>query len=360
MTFQIGLVLFLLLALVVMFATEKLSVDLITLILLITLVASGILSADEAFAGFSSDILIILGSIFVISGALRETGVLDVIAGRLMRVAGNNPTRITLALMVTAASVSAFMSNTAVTAMLTPPTVGLAKRAGMAPSKLLMPLAFASILGGTCTLIGTSTNVAVSGFIKHSGMEPLHLFEFLPLGLVFVGVGITYMMLVGIRLLPAHSEADLTTRYAMRDYLSEIIVMPGSPLVGNLSYDSDLNVLGFRVLKIVRGDKELVPDSRVIIEEGDTLLVEGQAATLIKVKKIEGIEIKADVTLGDRDLEGTDLRIAEVLVTPTSDLAGRTLKEANFRQTSGLTVLALNRAGSGPGGKSQRHHPAHR
>jgi di/tricarboxylate transporter len=208
-----------------------------------------------------------------------------------------------------------------------------------------MPLAFASILGGTCTLIGTSTNVAVSGYIKKAGMPELGMFEITPMGLIIVVVGIAYMMTIGQRLLPQHQQVSLTVDYAMREYVSEIIVLPNSPLIGQDSYDSDLNVLEFQILTIIRGDRKLLPGRDVRLAEGDILLVEGKADTLMKVKKIEGIEIKPEFKLGDLDLETGHMRIAEVLITPQSELHGRTLKQANFRQYSGLTVLAIFRHG---------------
>jgi di/tricarboxylate transporter len=176
-------------------------------------------------------------------------------------------------------------------------------------------------------------------------MKPLGLFEITPLGLILVVIGITYMMLIGRRLLPQHKEASLTENYEMREYISEIIVLPGSPLIGQMSYESDLSILEFRILKLIRGKSELLPNSRVFIEEGDTLLVEGKADTLMKVKKIEGIEIKPEFKLGDLDLQTADMRIAEVLLTPQSELLGRTLREADFRRYYGLTALALYRTG---------------
>ncbi|HEX8489804.1 MAG TPA: SLC13 family permease, partial [Chthoniobacterales bacterium] len=231
------------------------------------------------------------------------------------------------------------------TAMFLPPTIGVARRANLSASRLLMPLAFASILGGTCTLIGTSTNVAVSGYIKKAGLPELSMFEITPIGLIIAAVGIAYMMTIGQRLLPKHQQASLTVDYAMREYVSEIIVLPNSPLIGQNSYDSDLNVLEFQILKIIRGDTEILPGREVRLAEGDTLLVEGKADTLMKVKKIEGIEIKPEFKLGDLDLQTGQMRIAEVLLTPQSELHGRTLKNANFRQHSGLTVLAIFRHG---------------
>lgn len=345
MTLSIGFVLALLVLAIVLFASERISVDIITFLLLIALVVSGVLVPSEAFEGFSNDIIIILGAIFVISGALQETGVLDLLGARILKLAGTSQNNLLLLLMSATAGVSAFMNNTTVTAMFLPPTVGVARRAKMSASQLLMPLAFASILGGTCTLIGTSTNVAVSGYIKKVGMPELGMFEITPMGLVIVAVGMVYMMFIGKRLLPDHKEASLTANYSMREYMSEIIVLPNSPLIGQKSYDSDLNVLEFRILKIVRDGCEigLAPD--VEIAEGDTLLVEGKAETLMKVKKIEGIEIKPEFTLGDLDLQSADMRIAEVLLTPQSEIHGRTLKEGNFRQYYGLTALAIYRHG---------------
>ncbi len=345
MTLPIAFVLALLLLAIALFATERISVDLITFLLLIALVTSGILAPAEAFAGFSNDIIIILGAIFVISGALQETGVLDLLGARILKLAGTSQNNLLLLLMSSTAAVSAFMNNTTVTAMFLPPTIGVARRAKLNASRLLMPLAFASILGGTCTLIGTSTNVAVSGYIKKAGMPELGMFEITPIGLVIVVVGMAYMMLIGKRLLPEHKETSLTANYAMREYMSEIIVLPKSPLIGQKDYDSDLNVLEFRIVKITRQGRELALGPDLEIAEGDTLLVEGKADTLMKVKKIEGIEIKPEFALGDLDLQNARMRISEVLLTPQSELHGRTLKEANFRQYYGLTALAIYRHG---------------
>jgi di/tricarboxylate transporter len=345
MTLPIAFVLILLVVAIALFATEKLSVDIITFLLLIALVVSGTLTPEEAFAGFSNDIIIILGAIFVISGALQATGVLDLLGNKLYRMGGSGVPKLQFLIMTASSSVSAFMNNTTVTAMLQPPVIGLARKAGLSPSKLLMPLAFASILGGTCTLIGTSTNVAVSGYIKANGMEELGLFEITPIGLVIVVVGTLYMMTIGRRLLPDHKEESLTADYEIREYLSEIVVLPNSPLIGQNSFESDLSILEFRILKIIRGGQQFLPSSRVVIEEGDILLVEGRVENLMKVKKIEGIEIQAEAKLGDRDLQSSNFRIAEVLLTPQSELVGSTLTESNFRKYYGLTVLAIYRYG---------------
>ncbi|HVF91677.1 MAG TPA: SLC13 family permease [Blastocatellia bacterium] len=342
---QIAIVLGLLVIAVALFATEKLSIDVITLLLLLALVLTGILAPSEAFKGFSDDIIVILGSIFVISGALQRSGIMDAIGAGLHRYAGGSRNRLIFFVMAIVGGVSSFMNNTTATAIFVPPVIGIAKQSKISASKLLMPLAFASILGGTCTLIGTSTNVAVSGYIARSGMQPLGLFEITPIGVVILVAGIGYMMLVGQRMLPDYKDESLTEEYAMREYLSEIVVMPNSHLVGQRIFESDLSRMDFRVLEVLRGREKFLPNSRTRIDSGDVLLVEGKVSDLIKVKEIAGIEIKADVKLGDRDLESDEIKIVEVLVTPQSDLIDRTLKESNFRARYGMAALAINRHG---------------
>ncbi len=342
---QIALVLGLLLLAIILFATESISVDIITLLLLVGLIVTRILTVEEAFAGFSSDIVIILASLFVLSGALQQTGMMEAVGMRLYRFAGNSANRLLVILMITVGGISAFMNNTTATAIFIPPTLGLASRAKISASKLLMPLAFASILGGTCTLIGTSTNVAVSGYIARLGLEPIGLFELTPIGLILMAVGILYMVFIGRRLLPDHADDSLTEDYAIREYLSEIGVMPDSDLIGQRIFESDLAELGFQVLAVVRNKRKFLPGPRTVIEPEDVLLVKGKVTDLMKVKERAGIEIQPELKLGDLDLQSDDIKIAEALITPRSDLVGRTLRGANFRRRYGLTVLAVYRQG---------------
>jgi di/tricarboxylate transporter len=342
---QIALVLGLLALAVVLFATERLAIEVVTLLLLLALIAAGILTPREAFAGFSDEIIVILGSIFVVGGALQATGVVDRVALRLHGLAARGHNRLLLALMAAVGGVSAFMNNTTATAVFVPPTLGLAHRARISPSKLLMPLAYASMLGGTLTLIGTSTNVAVSGYIARAGMQPLGLFEVTPVGLVLVAVGFAYVLAVGGRLLPDHKPVELTEGYAIREYLSEIVVLPGSHLIGQRVFESDLSRMGFLVVEVVRGPRRFQPRRETTIGADDVLLVQGRVEDLMKVRDTAGIEIKPEHELRDADLEGEDLRVAEVLITPQSDLVGRTLKQSSFRQRYGLIALAIYRHG---------------
>jgi len=385
---EIGIVLGLLVVAVGLFATRALPVDLVTIFLLLALVLTGILEPTEAFAGFSSQIIIILGSIFVINGALLEGRVLDLVSAWLLRVAGGSVNKLQLTTMSVVGGLSGFMNNTAVTSLFIGPTMSIARKLKTSPSKLLMPVCFASILGGTCTLIGTSTNVAVSGeiakqyqidldeWMANGGTDlngdgtkgsadylqyaesnnlkiykPLGLFEITPVGLLIMGVGIVYLMLFGRRLLPDYPDESLAEGFNIREYHSEIVVMPGSRLIGQRVFESSLAEMEFRIVKVLRKKRSFVPNTRSVIEEGDVLLVSGSMEDLMAVKDASGIEIHAETKLEDEALQTEEVKIAELLITPKSTLIRRTLKETEFRQRFGLAVLAIYRHGQSLGRK---------
>ena len=329
---------------IILFATEYLSIELVTLVMLIILASVRIISPEEAFAGFSSDFIIIIASIFILSAALQETGILDFAVVRLANLARRSTNVMLLVVMLVTGIVSAFMNNTTVTAMFVTPLVGLSKRINRSASKILMPLAFAAILGGTCTLIGTSTNVAVSGYIAKTGLPPIGLFEISGIGFIIFIVGIAYMMTIGQRLLPSHDDQQLTEEYKLQKYLTEILVLKDSPLVGQLVFASDLTTLNFRMLNIIRDKDNFLPDFRTRIQADDILLVEGDLDNLMKVKETKGIQIMADAILS-KDLETEDIRLAELLVVRQSNLIGKTIKEVEFTRRYGLVVLAISRHG---------------
>jgi di/tricarboxylate transporter len=240
------------------------------------------------------------------------------------------------------------MNNTTVTALFVGPVSGMARKMNVSPSKLLMPMAFASIMGGTCTLIGTSTNVAVSGFIsqqKNIPMLPIGMFEITPVGLVLFAAGILYMFLVGRRFLPDNPEASLTEGYAIREYLSEVVVVDNSPLIGQHISETNLSRLDIRILQLLRDDQPFFPHPYLVIQAGDLLLVEGKVDALLKIRETNGIQIRADM-LDDADLLTRNSQLAEALITNgESDLIGKTIKSSDFRKRYGLVVLAVNRAG---------------
>lgn len=343
---EIAFVLILLAAAMVFFVKETLPMDIVTLLVLLALLVGGILTPQEAFAGFGSDIIIILASVFVISGAMRETNIVDWLGETLGKLSRGGENTLLLLLMSSVSGLSALMNNTTVTALMLGPVTGMARRHKINPSKLLMPLAFASILGGTCTLIGTSTNVAVSGYLDRVKMPPLGFFELTPLGILIVIAGTLYMLLVGRHLLPDNPEpTELTDDYGLREYLSEIVIQENSPLAGQLLAHSDLGKLGFRVLKIVRQGKTILPQSTLPLYAGDILLVSGAVQSLMRARETEGIDIRPDVKFGDKDLKLDNLQILEVLVTPQSSMRGRRIADLDLPRRLKITVLAVNRHG---------------
>ncbi len=345
---DIAIVLGLLAAAVVLFSKEIFPVDITTLLLLMALILCHILTPEEAFSGFSSDIIIILASIFVVSGAIQRSGAIDAAAAKLLRFSKKSSNRLLFLVMSVAGSLAAFLNDTVITSLLVPPVMTLAKRANISPSKLLLPLAYAAILGGTCTLIGTSTNIAVNGFLKNAGLRPIQLFEMTPIGLAMIAAGILYMMLIGKRLLPNYPAESPPPEYTLREYLSEIIVTEDSHMIGQLIRESDLVKLKFQILAIIRNGEKLSPDDSVFIHAQDILIIRGKLDELIRVKETAGIDIKQETELTDLELEGENIKIAEVLINPRSHLIGATLRDLDFRQRFGVIVLAIFRHGLSP------------
>jgi len=333
----------------VLFSIERIPIEVVALLLVMALVLTHTLTAGEAFAGFGNDIVITIAGLFILTGGLARTGIIDLVGRRLHRTAGDSEFRIVALIMFAAALCAAVMKNTTTTAMFLPVVLGIAARRNLSPSKLLMPLAFGAILGGTCTLIGTSTNLAVSGALPRYGIEPFTMFELTRVGIVIVGVGMLYMLLMGLRLLPRRKPAEsLTEQYHIRQYMTEVIVLDDSPLIGKSLAEAQLGAeLDVTVLGILRGQEQyrIAPHPAEKIKTDDLLLVQGRVEDILKVKAEAGIEIKPDFTLNDSVLEGKDTELFEAMVARGSDFIGRTLKRLDFRKRYGLVVLAINRHG---------------
>ena len=333
---------------IVLFATEKLPVDIVGILLVVALVVTNVLTIGEGVAGFGNDIIITIAGLFILVGGLVKTGVVDIVGRRLHKAAGDSELVLTAAIMAMAALSASVLKNTTTTAMLLPVVIGIAAKAKIPPSKLLMPMAFGAILGGSCTLIGTSTNLAVSGAMRQYGMEGLTMFELTPVGIMTVAAGLLYMLLFGRKLLPARGGQDsLTEQYEIREYISELMVLPESKLVGKTLGEANIyNELELTVLGIVRdGERINAPGRTERIRRRDSLIVEGRIADILRVKDEAGLEIKPDFLLSDFDLEGGDVELFEMMVLKNSDFVGRTLKNIRFRQRYDMTILAINRHG---------------
>jgi di/tricarboxylate transporter len=341
-TFEILLLLVLLVAAVVLFATEWIAAELTAVLLLLALAFTGVLPLDEVFAGFGSDVVIFLGSLFVVSQALVRTGALDRLELLLVRQAERFPRRVLPLVVVGTAAISGVLSNTATVAAVLPVVAGLARRLRLSPSRLYMPIAFASILGGTLTLIGTSTNIVVAGALPRYGEPSWGLFELLPAALPAAAVGIVYLLTVGQRLLPERADA-VAELYRFREYVSEVLVPAGSQWAGRTlrelraGADLEVTVLG-RIGE--PGVQSLAADQPLL--EGDRLLVKANQQALLRIKSRKELDLVADHRETPRP--GT-LPVHEVVLPHGSRLSGRTLRELAFGTRYLATVIALFRRG---------------
>jgi len=347
MTWEIGLLLGVLVVALVLFSWERISTDVVALGVLVVLAITGLLPRKQAFLGFGSDTLIMLAGLLVLTAALQRTGVVELLGRLVLRRTKGKPDLLLGVIMVAAAGISAFISNTASTAFFLPVVFGIASKARISPSKLLMPLAFATILASSVTLVSTSTNVIVSGWLASRGQQPMGMFELSPVGVPIVLVGLIYLYFARRWIPERVSPKELTEQFGLRPFLSEVVVTRNSPLIGRQLADSKMGEeLGLHVLGIVRRKHEyLEPRAETVLEAADVLLVEATEEDLLKIKNAGSLEIKADVRLSDPDLAKTDTALVEVLVLPGSPLRGRTLKGCRFRERYGLQVLGINRHG---------------
>ncbi len=344
---QIAIVLGLLILSLVLYSLEIVSVDIVALGALIILIVAGILTPDQAFTSFGSEMIVLLASIFVIAGALMRTGTLDTVGFVLYRRCGGSYKFLLGGIVLIVSAISAFMNNTVVTAVFVPVVLAVARRAKLPPSKLLMPVAFAAMLGGTCTLIGTSTNIAASSFMVRRGMEPFRLFEFLPVGVTLVIGGVLFFVLFGDKVLPVRGSGDLAGEYRVKEYLTEVSLRADCPFVGQrVDQTGFQEIADVSILGIIRGGSaRLAPEGWEIFQDGDILLLKGEVEGIQKLRSTPGIESRGEVLPGDRSLESESVKLVEVMVGPASRFVGRSLKEVDFRRRYGLTVLALHRQG---------------
>ena len=354
---DIAVVLIILLAAIVLFATEWIRMDLVSLLVLLALGISGQVSMEEAFSGFSNPAVITVAAMFILSAGLAGSGALAPLGERLIRLGGSNEARMVLTVMVTAAIFSAFINNIGATAMLMPLVAAMARKSRTSPSKLLIPLAFGSLLGGVCTLIGTPPNILMNALLRQYAGENFAMFDFSPVGVVVLATGIAYMTLIGRHLLPQRKAGTLTEAYQVKEYITEVEILPGSPLAGTTIARSGLETeCQLRVRSLLReGRKFPFPRRNRKLQAGDLLTLEGDPQGILKLRTQKGIEV---VPERDNPLPaGADtgeLAVVEASLTPTSEMVGRTLREVRFADTRGLRVLALWRHG-GPVVKKVDH-----
>ncbi|CAN5206116.1 SLC13 family permease [soil metagenome] len=344
MTFEIIIVLVIIGLAVFMFITERFSVDTVSIMVMLLLMITGILTPTEGFAGFSNPATITVGAMFVISASIFNTGALNGVGTLLTRIGKQNYTLCLLSIMLFAGLLSAFINDTAVVALFMPVVIQVAKDTNISPSKLLMPLSFGALMGGVCTLIGTSTNILVSGIAQRQGEEAISMFEMAPAGFLFLLAGIAYIVLIGNKLIPNRRAKDnLTESYDMGDYLTEVILLPNSRSVGKRISESNLvKELDIEIIEITRQNKlKVIAYPFSILQAHDILKVRCDVNKLKKLKDQVGIEIKSERKFSDADMKSASTKLFEAMVTPNSRLEGKSLKDVNFRAAYGASVLAI-------------------
>jgi di/tricarboxylate transporter len=347
------LVLGILASAVVLFVSEKLRVDVVAMIVLMALVVTGLVTVEEAFSGFASPAVITVWAVFIVSGGLTRSGVADLIAQQVVRLAGRNQLRLTVLIMVTVGIMSAFMNNIGAVAILLPAVMSVARETDIPPSKLLIPLAWASLLGGNMTMIGTPPNILASSILESYGdIEPFRFFDFTPMGVVVLTAGILYMVLVGRRLLPSRTAGGgLADSYPVQEYLTEARVADNSPLVGMTVREADLeNRYGLNVIHIHLCCQEGETVSAMTahrLEPGDELHLEATADAILAANQTLRLVPVPDrpIQPWEPEPERSAFELAEVVLAPSSSLRGKTLREIDFRSRFGLAVLAIRHEG---------------
>ena len=353
MTFEIAIVLLILVVAVIMFATERFPVDVVAIIAMSALVITGVITPEQGVSGFSNSATITVAAMFILSTALFKSGAVVAIGNKMARLFSYNFWLGIFATMLVVGLISAFINNTPVVAIFIPILVGAAAKSKHSVGKMLMPLSFASMFGGVCTLIGTSTNILVSGIAADNGLAPFSMFEMTRMGLIFFSVGMVYMMTIGIRLIPDRRvDNALEDKFGMGEYLTEIVLLKTAPSVGKTIGQSPLvKQLEIDILEVTKnGQHFILPDKDMLLEEGDVLKVRCNVEKIKTLKERQGIVLKSDLKFRNETAplseEAVDkLIMVEAVIATNSIFEGKTVKEIGFRQNYGATVLAIRHRG---------------
>ncbi|MBN1265165.1 MAG: SLC13 family permease [Anaerolineales bacterium] len=372
MTVEMWIVLGILAAAILLFTTEWIRLDIVAWCVVVCLILSGTLDVSEAIAGFSNPAVLTIASLFIVGGALLQTGVAASISRRIMRVAGDNEGTLILVLMAVIAVLSSVMSDTGTVAVLLPAVMVIARSSNLSASRLLIPLSFGALLGGASTLIGTPPNLIVSEMLNEAGFEPFGFFSFTPVGLILILSGILFMFFFGRHLLPQHkdkpgvsaeSPQELISRYRLPDSLYRLHIHPDSPLVGQTIQDSGLReTTGLTILEIHRkrnltassplqpllqkiqsSYSLLVPGPDSILQSEDILLVKGKEEEQAAIAEKWQLQIEPASDEDQSSLANEEIGVAELILRPRSSLIGKTLVQARFASRYKVTVLDLHR-----------------
>ena len=351
------------------FAVGKIRSDVVALCALILLMAFGILTPDEALSGFSNSVVIMMVGLFVVGGAIFQTGLAKMISGRIMKLAGDSELRLFLLVMAVTSAIGAFVSNTGTVALMLPIVVSLAAKAKVEAGRLLMPLAFASSMGGMLTLIGTPPNLVIQDALTAEGYEPLSFFSFTPVGLVCIAVGVIVLLPLSRMFLGKKGRADeggrmkaksleqLVSEYRLADNLSRYMVGRGSSMAGKTMAELDIrNRYGLSVLELrrvttrqkglIRNVRQVPAGPKTVVQEGDVIYLTGEKEQAVRLAADYSLSTPPkDAAAGDDRLDFYDIGMAEIVLLPASSLVGRRLSEAGFRSKYGVNIMGIRRKG---------------
>ena len=331
---------------VALFVSELLPVDAVAVLVMACLMLSGVLTPKEGLAGFSHEATVTIAAMFVLSEGIRRTGALNALGDLFIRVGRQSYWQTLILLMPLIGLISAFVNNTAAVAIFIPVMLRVAGETGVSPSKLLMPLSFAAMFGGVCTLIGTSTNILVSSLAEDYGIRPFGMFEFLPLGLVIFVAGALYLLVIGVRTIPERRRrAELSQNFEMEGYLTDVVLEADFEYLGDsvqdLAEEWDLEIL-----LVFRGEETLRPEkSGLVLQEGDALRIHGSAAQIEELLQKENLVVQPVQSWLDNERLTEDYSLIEVVIAPDSELAGRKIGDVHFLSRFGARVLAVRRRG---------------
>ena len=349
MTFEIVFVIGIIIFAFILFVTEKFSLDATALLVLTILLLGGFLSIEEAISGFSNPAVIVISLLFVLSHALQKTRILEYLIVRINQIVSRSRTVGLGVYLFTISVASALMNNTAIVAVFMPVTIRLAHKYHLSPSKLLIPLSYAAIMGGTLTLVGTSTNLLVNSIFVQNGGVSLGMFEFAKYGWIILVIGLLYILFIAPKILPSRTvTSSLTQSYHMAGYLTEMKILEGSPLVGSTCHDRSISHnYDVIVLDVQRGGSLISYNvGERQLQVGDILFVKGSLESFLRMKEVEKVSLLTDEKLTQKELEQEDNILIECMVNDQSDLAGRTLMSSNFRKRFNAFILAIRRDGS--------------
>jgi di/tricarboxylate transporter len=348
MSYEIIVVLLIIVIGLVLFLTEVVRVDVTALIIMVLLILSGVLTPEEGISGFSNPATVTVMALLMLSTALQATGTVTYLGNFLLRFAGKKEWQVIFMLMITIGFISAFINNTAAVAVFLPVTIRIANSTGISVSKLLIPMSVAAMLGGTCTLIGTSTNLLVNAISRDSGYKEIGLFEITPLGITFLVVGIIYMLFAGRFLIPGRRKPEsVTESFELKEYLTELIILPESPFIGKSLKESELGErYNIDILEVIRqGYQRLFPTQVKDLREGDILIAKGEIDKIVEASSQVGISIKASVNFYQDWMKNEDMVLTEAIISPDSFLNGKTIHSSGFRHRYNANVLAVRRNG---------------